>query len=158
MWKWKFLGQVLHQQHSNLSHCNNNARFLTCCTTRKLQLMLFNYEKKIRTINSVEEEEIFLYHARLFWLVYELTLDRLTGENQSLITCIYRRDLGKLSNSPNGQSLRLKHHPQLKKKEDIEGGNCQLRKVTRKCSVNKGKVIIALSSDRVSRDLVIFLF
>ena len=42
----------------------------------------------------------------------------------------------------NGQSPHLKYQPQLKTEEDVEGGKSQLWEVTRKTTVNKGKIVI----------------
>ena len=50
----------------------------------------------------------------------------------------------------NGQSPHLKHHLQLKTKEDFEGGESQLQKVTRKSTVNKDKVVIYIFESMAS--------
>ena len=44
----------------------------------------------------------------------------------------------------NGQSPHLKYHLQLKRKEDVEGGESQLWEVARESSENKGKVVIQI--------------
>lgn len=42
--------------------------------------------------------------------------------NESLITCLYERDLENLSDSSKWPKRSPSHHPQLKTKEDVEDG------------------------------------
>ena len=51
-----------------------------------------------------------------------------------------------------GQSPHLKYHLQLKRKEDVEGGESQLWEVARESSENKGKVVIQIKVIAFSTD------
>ena len=59
--------------------------------------------------------------------------------HKNVITGTRGRYRGKLEK---GQSPHLKYHPQLKTKEDVEGEESEFWEVTRKSTVNTGKVVM----------------
>ena len=96
---WKFLGQGLNLSHSsNLSCCSDNARSLTCCTTRELPEKIIFLTSNAGVTGYSYEKKNFMPHAKIN-LRYNIDLNikanimKLLEEN--IEENLYRSGVGK---------------------------------------------------------------
>lgn len=85
-------------------------------------LPVIQISKKItKTRRIVREEENFLCPSILFLLIWELTCERLAGENQTQFNAYMRETQENWVTHQNGWKLYLKYHLQTKKKRECWG-------------------------------------